>query len=87
MNAKVLKPVILQPKTAHTASLIFLHGLGDTGHGWASIINTIRPHHLKVTDFENYDFFCKFIKISGNLPHSSCNPCHTEPSHQNARLV
>jgi len=48
MNAKVLKPVILPPKTAHTASLIFLHGLGDTGHGWASIINTIRPHHLKV---------------------------------------
>ena len=28
--------------------MIFLHGLGDTGHGWASILNTIRPDHLKV---------------------------------------
>ena len=31
-----------------SASMIFLHGLGDTGHGWASILNTIRPDHLKV---------------------------------------
>ena len=28
--------------------MIFLHGLGDTGHGWAGILNTIRPDHLKV---------------------------------------
>lgn len=32
----------------HTASLIFLHGLGDTGHGWASSIAAIRPPHVKV---------------------------------------
>jgi hypothetical protein len=32
-----------------SASMIFLHGLGDTGHGWASILNTIRPDHLKVS--------------------------------------
>lgn len=43
-----LKPVILKPRIKQTASMIFLHGLGDTGHGWASLLNTIRPDHLKV---------------------------------------
>lgn len=42
------KPVVLKARIKHTASMIFLHGLGDTGHGWASILNTIRPDHLKV---------------------------------------
>ena len=30
------------------ATLIFLHGLGDTGHGWATTIAAIRPPHVKV---------------------------------------
>jgi len=46
--ARNIKPVILKPRIKQTASMIFLHGLGDTGHGWASILNTIRPDHLKV---------------------------------------
>jgi predicted esterase len=25
-----------------TAAIIFLHGLGDTGHGWSSLIDEIR---------------------------------------------
>merc|ERR1712029_1121699 len=32
----------------HTATLVFLHGLGDTGFGWAGALNTIRPDFLKV---------------------------------------
>jgi len=43
-----LRPVILKPRIKQTASMIFLHGLGDTGHGWAGLLNTIRPDHLKV---------------------------------------
>ena len=35
-------PVVVSPSAKHTASLIFLHGLGDTGHGWASNIAAIR---------------------------------------------
>jgi len=46
--ARSLKPVILKPRIKQTASMIFLHGLGDTGHGWASLLNTIRPDHIKV---------------------------------------
>ena len=40
--------VILNPKSRHTATLIFLHGLGDTGHGWAEAMNSIRPDFLKI---------------------------------------
>jgi len=43
-----MAPVILQSRIKQTASLIFLHGVGDTGHSWAAILNTIRPDHLKV---------------------------------------
>jgi len=46
MNA--IPPVILQATKKHTASLIFLHGLGDTGFGWAGALNTIKPSFLKV---------------------------------------
>jgi len=43
-----MAPVILHPRIKQTASMIFLHGVGDTGHSWAQILNTIRPDHLKV---------------------------------------
>lgn len=29
--------IVLDPKSAATSSFIFLHGLGDSGHGWADI--------------------------------------------------
>jgi len=41
-------PVVLKARGRHTATLIFLHGLGDTGHGWAAALNTIKPSYLKV---------------------------------------
>ncbi|KAJ0178294.1 hypothetical protein K1T71_006117 [Dendrolimus kikuchii] len=41
-------PVIIAATARQTASLIFLHGLGDTGHGWASTIASIRGPHVKV---------------------------------------
>ena len=41
-------PVVLKARAIHTATMIFLHGLGDTGHGWAGILNTIRPDYLKI---------------------------------------
>ena len=40
--ANMPEPVVVAPAGKHTASLIFLHGLGDTGHGWASTIASIR---------------------------------------------
>ena len=41
-------PVVLKARAQHTATMIFLHGLGDTGHGWAGILNTIRPDYMKI---------------------------------------
>jgi len=45
---KMPDPVIVSASAKHTASFIFLHGLGDTGHGWATSIAAIRPPHVKV---------------------------------------
>jgi lysophospholipase-2 len=45
---KMPDPVVVSASAKHTASLIFLHGLGDTGHGWATSIAAIRPPHVKV---------------------------------------
>ena len=41
-------PVVVNAKARHTATLIFLHGLGDTGHGWAAGMASIRPDFLKI---------------------------------------
>ncbi len=46
--ASLVPPVILKAAKNHTATLIFLHGLGDTGVGWAGALNTIRPPTMKV---------------------------------------
>ncbi|KAJ1655992.1 hypothetical protein IWQ61_004355 [Dispira simplex] len=47
MAATVLQSVVLAATKKHTATVIFMHGLGDSGHGWASVIRDIRgllPH-------------------------------------------
>ncbi|XP_050499275.1 acyl-protein thioesterase 1 [Diabrotica virgifera virgifera] len=41
-------PVVIAATTKHTGTLIFLHGLGDTGQGWASAMAAVRPPHVKV---------------------------------------
>jgi lysophospholipase-2 len=33
--AAALKSVLIQPRAAHTGTVIWLHGLGDSGTGWA----------------------------------------------------
>lgn len=41
-------PVVIAATAKHTATLIFLHGLGDTGHGWASAMGAVRSPFVKV---------------------------------------
>ncbi|KAH8418720.1 hypothetical protein KR222_002806 [Zaprionus bogoriensis] len=41
-------PVIIEATAKQTATLIFMHGLGDTGHGWSSALAAIRPPFMKV---------------------------------------
>ncbi|MFH4977012.1 hypothetical protein AB6A40_003721 [Gnathostoma spinigerum] len=41
-------PVIIPARGTQSATLIFLHGLGDTGHGWSSVFeHEIREDHIK----------------------------------------
>lgn len=40
-------PVVISAKASHTATVIFLHGLGDTGHGWASSFAAIQSPYIK----------------------------------------
>ncbi len=43
MSSIVRAQPLLFPATArHTATVIFVHGLGDTGHGWASAVENWR---------------------------------------------
>ena len=64
--SQLVPPVVLKASKKHTgkcqhticsfyicssATLVFLHGLGDTGFGWAGALNTIRPDFLKVISF------------------------------------
>jgi len=43
-----LAPIVHGAKGRHTATLIFLHGLGDTGHGWGMALQMFAPPYLKV---------------------------------------
>ncbi|KAL2263631.1 hypothetical protein VTK26DRAFT_5894 [Humicola hyalothermophila] len=44
MSSTIVRaPPLLFPATAkHTATVIFIHGLGDTGHGWAGAVENWR---------------------------------------------
>jgi len=39
--------VVINATSKHTASVIFLHGLGDTGHGWSQMFQSIRQPHVR----------------------------------------
>ncbi|KAJ2104430.1 hypothetical protein IW146_008649 [Coemansia sp. RSA 922] len=42
-----LQSVVLKARGTHTASVIFIHGLGDSGHGWAPVAQMLartQPH-------------------------------------------
>jgi predicted esterase len=36
------KPLVFTAAARHTATVIFLHGLGDTGYGWSSAVEQWR---------------------------------------------
>jgi len=50
-TTNALKVLTVQPTTTHTATVIFVHGLGDTGHGWKPVADLFRSdpalHHVK----------------------------------------
>ena len=43
----IMTPFLIKASAKHTASLIFLHGLGDNGAGWREGFNMIKCDHIK----------------------------------------
>ncbi|ELT93210.1 hypothetical protein CAPTEDRAFT_20690 [Capitella teleta] len=41
------QPVVVNATAKHTASVIFLHGLGDTGHGWSQAFSMMKRPYIK----------------------------------------
>ncbi|XP_044530440.1 acyl-protein thioesterase 1-like isoform X2 [Gracilinanus agilis] len=46
-NMSAPLPAIVPAARKATAAVIFLHGLGDTGHGWAEAFAGMRSSHVK----------------------------------------
>nr|XP_056709965.1 acyl-protein thioesterase 1 isoform X2 [Euleptes europaea] len=46
-NMSAPLPAIVPAAKKATAAVIFLHGLGDTGHGWAEAFAGVRSPHVK----------------------------------------
>lgn len=38
-----MKPLIIPPSAAHKSTVILLHGLGDSGHGWHGAAEMLSP--------------------------------------------
>lgn len=38
---------VAQPRKKHTATVIFVHGLGDTGEGWCDSMDDLQLPHVK----------------------------------------
>lgn len=39
---------VIEPSHPQTATLVFLHGLGDSGESWASLLSSITPPSMKI---------------------------------------
>ncbi|CAH8575733.1 unnamed protein product [Schistosoma turkestanicum] len=48
MANKLLPAAVVASRSKHTATLIFLHGLGDTGHGWSDALKEYVPDYFKI---------------------------------------
>jgi len=45
---QLLQPVVVPSVIKQTSTIIFLHGLGDTGLSWAEILPALRPPNAKI---------------------------------------
>jgi len=44
---RLMATLTVSPTAKHTATVIFLHGLGDTGHGWLEALKEKKLPHVK----------------------------------------
>lgn len=63
------KPEVIEPTAKHTATILWLHGLGDTGKGWLSTMQQISKQFP----------FVKFILPTAPKRSITCNGGHVMP--------
>ncbi|KAH7037154.1 acyl-protein thioesterase-1-like protein [Microdochium trichocladiopsis] len=61
MPVRQMQPLLFEAASKHSATVIFLHGLGDTGHGWASAV-------------ENWRMRSRLNHVKFMLPHAPMIP-------------
>lgn len=72
MALRYTQPLIFPAVKSHTATVIFAHGLGDTGHGWASAV-------------ENWRRRQRLDEVKFILPHAPTIPITCNVSHSLVR--
>lgn len=60
-------PFTINSTGTATGLFIFLHGLGDTGHGWSTMFETVRKQHLKYI-FPNADSMPVTLNYGMKMP-------------------
>ena len=48
---------ILKSKGNHTATMIFVHGIRESGHKWVKLLEKLRPDYLKIV-CPTGNFYC-----------------------------
>lgn len=95
MAPKYPPPIVADATGTHTATLIMLHGLGDTGDGWADVAKQFKaalPHvkFIFPTAAQVTAFPC--VPMRRMCPHAPCPPllprppcsAHRSPTHHSA---
>ncbi|CAK9293488.1 unnamed protein product [Gordionus sp. m RMFG-2023] len=62
-----MNDIILKSKIAQTATVIFLHGLGDTGYGWSSQFQEMISPHIKYL-FPNAPIISVTLNAGSKMP-------------------
>jgi predicted esterase len=72
-SLKYRQPLVVPARGAHTATVIMLHGLGDSGEGWAPIGAEFSPdlEHVKFV-FPNAPMVCVCVFVAWEACARAC---------------
>uniref|UniRef100_A0A8C6YQR4 Acyl-protein thioesterase 1 n=1 Tax=Nothoprocta perdicaria TaxID=30464 RepID=A0A8C6YQR4_NOTPE len=79
-NMSAPLPAIVPAARKATAAVIFLHGLGDTGHGWSEALAGIKSPHVKYICPHAFD-------ISGLSPDSQEDEAGIKQAAENVKAL
>ncbi len=71
-------PIVVEPPATATATVIFLHGLGDTGDGWADIAGQVGRAGVPQVGTQVQALRQRLERISVPLPHVVLSQLHAD---------